>query len=876
MPKRAVSRTGTAPGTGGASSELPGAGGAPASANAASCANSVDSVNSVPSPCPSSSPSPTCPARTAHATRTEGGDPRGVLPDPQPELFPRPAALGSIQTPDEELQRLRAEMAVLRHRLRKAEARLLPLDADPETPDMLLDAVPLLALCIDADGRVRMVNRGFESLFGIWRMEARGHRLEELVPPDVAARLAPLLTRAFAGEPRVTGELAVGGRAGERWFNVTLAGRGLPGRSIMCRVLLVGVEITEAVIARRALREIGETRRALLDAAPGAAFLMEPDGTIVAHNSAASRHAWRDGQDMTGENVFTHMPPDMAARRRTELVHCVTTARCSSFEEHDGSRVLRHNLVPVFDAQGRVAQIAVYVHDVTTQRRAEEELHASLERKDRMVHAHEAALGRHERLLRRIYDDVPVGLLHTSAAGNVIEANRALCAITGLTLGEMRGTHVLDLVLPEYRETLTHEMQRNRAERDRVARFEVRVRRPDGEIRLCRVTSTVIWGTDGLPLFGLGVVEDQTELHRLRAEAVRAGQLAALGELAAGVAHEINNPINGIINCAQLMLDDVDAAAQGGMRHEPQPELAGRILREGQRIAGIVRNLLFFGRDRRDTDVRVDLREVLHDALALTRTHMEGDGVVIELDLPDVPLMVVGRPGELQQVFMNLLANAHHALNAAATGGYGEQGEHPELAELAELAEQAEQGRLGEPGVAPRPKRLTLTAARSSLGPQREAARKGMTLDGGGDGCRGVCIPERRAARRRGGRLTVSGPCVCVTMADTGTGIAPAVLDRVFEPFFTTKPEGKGTGLGLSISYGIIKSHGGTLMLDSDGVSGSRAVVVLPEAQPDIPPEARPELPQDASAGSPTAPDTPDTHAPGSRGEVAHGEDTAR
>ena len=834
MPKRAAHRPGTPPRAGGSTPSTPEA---PSGSGMSDCparAAAAPSASSMP-PSPLSSPLPGTGA--AVPPDTPSAAPAEMFPPPPP------------QTPEQELQRLRAEAAVLRHRLRKAEARLLPLDADPETPDMLLDAVPLLALCVDADGRVRMVNRGFESLFGVWRMEARGRRLEQLVTPGVAAQLAPLLARAFAGEQRVTGELAVTSRAGERHFNVTLAGRGMPGNGIMCRVLLVGVEITDAVIARRALREVGETRRALLDAAPGAAFLMETDGTIVAHNSAASRHAWRDGQDMTGESVFAHMPPEMAARRRAELGQCIATGHGGSFEDRDGGRVLRHNLVPVRDAEGRVAQVAVYVHDVTVQRRAEEELQATLERKDRMVHAHEAALGRHERLLRRIYDDVPVGLLHTSAAGNVIEANRALCTITGLTLGEMRGMHVLDLVLPEYREALAFEMQRNRAERDRVARFEVRVRRSDGQIRLCRVTSTVVWGTDDLPLFGLGVVEDQTELHRLRAEAVRAGQLAALGELAAGVAHEINNPINGIINCAQLMLDDADVSAQGGMRHEPQPELAGRILREGQRIAGIVRNLLFFGRDRRDTDARVDLREVLHDALALSRAHMEGDGVDIELDLPDEPLMVVGRPGELQQVFMNLLANAHQAMNAVPPEESGSLAAHP--------------------------KRLTLAAARSSQGPHRTGARRGASPSDGGDRCRGTCIAERRGTRRPGGRLAVSGPCVCVTVADTGTGVDPAVLDRVFEPFFTTKPEGKGTGLGLSISYGIIKSHGGSLVLDSDGRSGARAVVILPEAAV----AAEPAEP--AGPAAPDAEDSADARgaAKGTsipEGEVAHGEDTAR
>ncbi|HEU6436395.1 MAG TPA: PAS domain S-box protein [Nitratidesulfovibrio sp.] len=868
MSKRAVSRPGTSPGSGGA--PVASFGTADQSVSA-SPANPASLANSACPPDPACSPdlarldslanldNPACPARAASGA--VDGKRKGTFTPHQAEQSANAADRPDNAASKQEVQRLKAELAVLRHRLRKAEARLLPLDADPETPDMLLDAVPLLALCVDADGGVRMVNRGFEVLFGIWRVEARGRRLEDLVPAEVAEQLSPLLARAFAGEQRVTGELAVTSRSGDRYFNVTLAGRGLPGRGIMCRALLVGVEVTEAVMARRALREIGDTRRALLDAAPGAAFLMEPDGAIVAHNSAAARLAWREGQDMTGENLFAQMPPDMAALRRAELARCLSTGRSGYFEDHDEGRVLRHNLVPVRDAEGRVAQVAVYVHDVTVQRRSEEELQARLERKDRMVHAHEAALGRHERLLRRIYDDVPVGLLHTSAAGNVIEANRALCAITGLTLGEMRGMHVLDLVLPEYRESLAFEMQRNRGERDRVARFEVRVRRPDGQIRLCRVTSTVVWGTDDLPLFGLGVVEDQTELHRLRAEAVRAGQLAALGELAAGVAHEINNPINGIINCAQLMLDDADDAsmAQGGMRHEPQAELAGRILHEGQRIAGIVRNLLFFGRDRRDTDTQVDLREVLLDALALTRAHMEGDGVRIELELPDVPLMVVGRPGELQQVFMNLLANAHHALTSMPQAG-SDIAAKPDVAAGLDAA--------GRTDGAGRPRRLILTAARSSLGPHKGGGRKGLQLDVGGDHCRGACIPERRSARRPGGRLAVSGPCVCVTVADTGPGIDPVVLDRVFEPFFTTKPEGKGTGLGLSISYGIIKSHGGTLMLDSDGSSGTRAVVVLPEA-PESSLAAQPE----AAAGD--APARGARNA-GQEGEVAHGEDTAR
>ena len=91
-------------------------------------------------------------------------------------------------------------------------------------------------------------------------------------------------------------------------------------------------------------------------------------------------------------------------------------------------------------------------------------------------------------------------------------------------------------------------------------------------------------------------------------------------------------------------------------------------------------------------------------------------------------------------------------------------------------------------------------------------------------------------ACKPGGRVTVGtcakGDGVEIEVSDTGSGIPPEVLGKIFDPFFTTKSQGKGTGLGLSISYGIVRSHGGTIAVESTSPGGTRIVVDLPIRPP--------------------------------------------
>ncbi len=154
----------------------------------------------------------------------------------------------------------------------------------------------------------------------------------------------------------------------------------------------------------------------------------------------------------------------------------------------------------------------------------------------------------------------------------------------------------------------------------------------------------------------LVTLRDITDIKIARAVTYRSEQLAALGELAAGVAHEINNPINGIINYAQILINENNL-------NEKNLDITKRIRKESNRVAQIVECLLSFARRERQSKIPVHINEILDDALALIGTQMRREAISIQANIqPDLPL-IFAIPQEIQQVFINILSNARYSLN---------------------------------------------------------------------------------------------------------------------------------------------------------------------------------------------------------------------
>jgi len=317
------------------------------------------------------------------------------------------------------------------------------------------------------------------------------------------------------------------------------------------------------------------------------------------------------------------------------------------------------------------------------------------------------------------------------------------------------------------------------------------IRRGDGSVVPVGVSCSPLVDADGTPLGAVAIFQDLTEVKQLQRQVLEAEKMASIGHLAAGVAHEINNPMGFIhANLFQMseylgdlrrVWDHVDAlqkAVSGGrdeeIRSASQTLAAAssevdvpfvlddlvKAIRESQegseRIRHIVQDLRDFS--HRDTGERV-LADVNHclDSTANIVWPMMKHLVEVEKDYAELP-NVYCFPMQLKQVFTNLLVNAYQAIH------------------------------------------------------EKEGDRGG--------------IGQIRLTTR------LRDEAVEAEVSDSGVGIPSENLERIFDPFFTTKKVGLGTGLGLSTSYHIVQRHGGTLSVESRPGSGTTFRVYLPILDP--------------------------------------------
>jgi two-component system NtrC family sensor kinase len=249
------------------------------------------------------------------------------------------------------------------------------------------------------------------------------------------------------------------------------------------------------------------------------------------------------------------------------------------------------------------------------------------------------------------------------------------------------------------------------------------------------------------------------DLHRAQAEAARGEKLASVGLLAAGIAHELNNPLTGVLTFSSLVRKQMPDGS-------PEAEDLDLVIQETRRCAAIIRRLLDFAREKTPEKNYADLNAVVRKTVLLIEQSAQAAGIDIALDLDErLPLAWIDE-NLVEQVIMNMLVNAQHAI--------------------------------GSDG------RITV---RTRL---RDAA--GSAADGGVTGA--AAGPGQTMAE--------------IAIADTGCGIPRENLQKIFDPFFTTKGVGKGTGLGLSVSHGTIEAHGGTIEVDSTVGVGSEFRILLP------------------------------------------------
>lgn len=686
-----------------------------------------------------------------------------------------------------------------------------PSELSPEIAPKLtiLNQINEGFLNLNAQGQVIYINRQGEQLLQTTR--------QTLCQPENTSELSPELVQFFADLKRALSEpnprlLEACYPYGETWLEV----RTYPYDS---GLLIFLSDITSRKQVLNSLRQRETLYRTFVKNFPnGVIFLFDRD----------LRHTLAEGRDLEaihllktsveGKTLQEAFPSDIC-QTLEPLYREVLAGETRVTELTFCSRIYFTQILPIKNEAGEVLGGMVMTQNMSDRKQAEAEnarLIASLQKSEAKTRAMASLLSEAEKLAH-------VGCWEFEIATNRIICSDEVYRMLGLDLDEASPTYpeYLQKIHPEDRGTAEQVMERA-IQAGESYQVEQRIVQSNGSIRYISANGEPIFNEAGEVVKVLGSLLDITdrhlaqqalmkseaqlelrareleetlyELQRTQTQLIQTERMSGLGQMVAGIAHEVNNPVGfiyGNIVHATSYIEDLVNLVNLYQKHypEPDPEIVEeieeidleflledlpRLLRSmkvgAERIREIVRSLRNFSRLDEAENKQVNIHEGLDSTLLILQHHLRDEspdsnhGITVIKEYGNLP-RVECYPSELNQVFLNILTNAIDVLKPQ------------------------------EP-----PRQITI---------RTEAV-----------------IREQTASEQP------TPNWIIIRIIDNGPGMTAEIQQRMFDPFFTTKPVGMGTGVGLSISYQIIvEQHKGRLTCSSELGKGTELIIELPVHQ---------------------------------------------
>ncbi|MEZ5065375.1 MAG: PAS domain S-box protein [bacterium] len=624
---------------------------------------------------------------------------------------------------------------------------------------------PDLVGIIGLDGHARHVNRPWEALLGCSAEELRDRPLIEWVHPEDVAMFRDALAQLAAEGGRLQRTVRVRRVDGE-YRSMDGTAIASPDRPV---IYVFARDVTELREAEKRAHERQRIVDNVLEHIPHSVFWKDRDSVYLGCNANFARQAGlSDPQDIIGKTDY-----ELGWAEQADLYRAGDRKVMEggidllNFEEpqsrRDGTVVtLLTSKVPLRNDAGELLGILGIYADISDRKAAEARLH----------------------LLSAALEATSYPIVITDASGIISWVNPAFTVLTGYSREEVIGANPKVLKSGEHSPEFYRDLWAT-IRRGEIWRSEFVNRRKDGTLYTEEGTITPVRDEAGQISHFVAVKQDITEKKLLQSQLAQAQKLEAIGQLAAGIAHEVNTPtqfigdntnflqtaFGDLIRCLER-IEEIAGAGEGGdpipaageiraalkeadveYLQEEIPRAITQTLEGIDRVGTIVRAMKEFSHPATEK-VATDLNHAIETTSIVARNEWK---YVAELELDLDPSMpqVECVPGEINQAIVNMIVNAAHAI-ADAVGTSGAKGR--------------------------------ITVSTRSLPGEIE-----------------------------------------IQVRDTGTGMKPEVRDRVFDPFFTTKAVGRGTGQGLTITHDVVvRRHGGTIRVESELGQGTTFILRLP------------------------------------------------
>ena len=572
----------------------------------------------------------------------------------------------------------------------------------------------------------------------------------------------------------------------QRGHHVPMVGGESPlwGGDDECRAAGRTPELQDTIRALRA--EVEECRRAaqelsanladfqdFYDEAPVGYHSLDSEGLFIRVNDTELSWLGYSREELLGRPIEEVMTPRSRERYRQAFPELKQRGWVRDLEveivRKDGSVIpVLVNATAVKDAAGRYLRSRSTFCDISERKRTEALLQASAKQWE------------------TTFDAIGEGVCLLDAAQRIVRCNRAMALIQEAPRELLIGRNCCEVFRQGEtpgQECLISQVRQSRRRETAMLRLRERL--------FAVVADPVLLASevDGADEFAgvVYIMSDVTasfeaerarqaaehELATQRVLSMAADRLRTLGEMAAAIAHELNQPLSGARGLAEHLLIGMERGWD-----IPPAKLRERlalIVDQADRMSHIIERVRMFAREAGKLEVHpVQLNDVVRAATGMVGEHFRARGITLECELADALPPVPANTFSLEEVVLNLLTNARDAV--------------VEKTEAEKLPSPSERGAGGE-GVSRPPARILVrTLARS-----RETADYGV-----------------------------------IQVIDDGIGIRPEILPKVFEPFFTTKPPNRGTGIGLAVSKYIVEQFRGTIEIESQPGRGTTVTIVLP------------------------------------------------